>query len=137
MRQAQESELDLVMVSETAKPPVCKIVNYGQYRYQEQKKERLSRKNSKAQVVKELKLSPKISDNDFNVRVNKCKEFLTKGYNVKIFVPFRGREIMHPELGRRVIERFIETVKDIGGMDQGQGIMTAHKSMMTMILPKH
>ncbi len=125
------------MVSENAKPPVCKIVNYGQYRYQEQKKERLSRKNNKAQVVKELKLSPKISDNDFNVRINKCKEFLGKGYTVKIVVPFRGREIMHPELGRKVIERFIEIVKDLGSVDQAQGIVSANRSMTTMITPKH
>jgi len=125
------------MVSENAKPPVCKIVNYGQYRYQEQKKERVARKNNKAQVVKELKLSPKISENDFNVRINKCKEFLEKGYTVKVFVPFRGREIMHPELGRKVIEKFIDLVKELGSVDQAQGIVSANRSMTTMITPKH
>lgn len=108
-------------------------MDYGQFQYQEKKKEKLSRKNSKAQVIKEVKMSPKISIHDFQVRVNRGREFLEKGHTVKLFVPFRGREIVHPELGTNVINRYIEAIKDLGQSDQG--INRAARSMMVMITP--
>lgn len=133
LKNAQDKDLDLVMVSENAKPPVCRIIDYGQYRYQQQKKEKQARKSSKTNVIKELKMSPKISDHDYQVRVNRGREFLGKGYTVKLLIFFRGREIIHPELGSRLVTRFLEDVSDIGKSDQG--ISKAHRNIIAMISP--
>ncbi len=107
--------LDLVLISENANPPVGKIVDYGQYMYQQKKKEKQSRRT--AQVTKEVKMSPKISNHDYQVRVDKTIKFLSKRYKVKVNIFFRGREIVHHSLGVKLIKRFIEDVKEYGTAD--------------------
>lgn len=122
------------MVSENTVPPVCKLIDYGQYKYKQQKKEKKSRKSSKSHVIKEIKMSPKISGHDFQIRVNKGLEFLKKGYKIKLLIPFRGREIIHPELGEAVAKKFIESVKEIGQPEHE--LTRAHRSMVVIIQPK-
>ena len=133
LSQAQSLGLDLVMVSEGSTPPVCRLIDYGQYKYQQQKKEK-SNKKSRGQVTKEVKMSPKISSHDYNVRVNRATDFLKKGYKVKLFVPFRGREIVHPELGTAIINKFLDEIKEIGVPESG--ISRAPRAMTVMINPK-
>ncbi len=134
LSRAATSDLDLVMVSDSAKPPVCRLINYGQFRYQQQKKEKLARKSNKGQVVKELKMSPKISDHDFMVKLNRGRDFLAKGFNIKLVLSFKGREMMHPELGEVLIKRFIENISDIGVPEQGMS--RTGRAMIVMINPK-
>jgi translation initiation factor IF-3 len=132
--QAKEKGLDLLLISDVATPPVCKLIDFGQYKYQQQKKKKQNKKGGKGQVVKELKMSPKISDHDYQVRVNKATEFLKKGYKVKVTLRFRGREIVHPELGKKVIARFIETISEVGVPDAP--LNQVNKLMMVMLSPK-
>ena len=134
LMQINERNLDLLLVSEEATPPVCKLVDFGQYKYQQRKKDKLSKKSSKAQVTKELKLSPKISDHDFMVRVNHAREFLTKRFKVKMSLSFRGREIVHPELGEQVAKRFIEELADLGIPDES--LSRSDRSLVVFINPK-
>ena len=113
--QAKNAGLDLLLIAESANPPVCKLVNIGQYKYEQQKKEKKSRKSQPSHITKELKLSVKISDHDYMVRVNRAKGFLDKGYTVKVSILFKGREIARKDLGRNVIQRFIKDIADHGG----------------------
>jgi translation initiation factor IF-3 len=117
LARAKDFGLDLFLVSPTAEPPIAKILDYGHYRYDKEKKQKEARKknNQKAvNIVKELKLTPRIGAHDFNVRVKHGREFLEKGYKVKITVFFKGREDTHPELGQELIFRFLEQVGDLG-----------------------
>lgn len=131
---AREADLDLLLVAEATDPPVCKIINFGQFKYQQRKKEKQSKKLTKGQIIKELKMSPKISEHDFLVRVNRGREFLEKGFKVKVSVPFRGREIIHPELGQKIAARFIEQVKDLGVLEGN--ISQAGRSLLAFVNPK-
>lgn len=131
---AKDAGLDLMMVSETSDPPVCKIVNFGQFKYQQKKKEKQSQKKAKGQVIKELKMSPKISEHDFQVRVNRGREFLEKGFKLKVSIPFRGREIIHPELGQNIASRFIDLVKDLGTLEGN--VTQAGRSLLAFVNPK-
>ena len=129
---SQNQNLDLLLVTEDAKPPVCKIVDFGQYKYEQQKKRKLAKKNSKTQVVKEIKLSPKISENDFQVRVKMAQKFLTKGYAIKLTVWFKGREASRKDLGKVVIDRFLETIQDLG---EASGTLShSHRSISQNIV---
>ena len=105
MSKANEMGLDLVLIAPTAKPPVAKIMDYGKYRYQEEKKLKEQRKNQVKIVIKEIKLSVKIADNDIDYKVKHAREFLEKGYHVKFRVFLRGREMAHPEAGKEVLLR--------------------------------
>ncbi len=134
LRQAETDGLDLLLVSPEAKPPVCKIVDFGQYRYEQQKKEKNAKKGSRGNVIKELKLSPKISEHDYQVRVTNGKKFLEKGYKVKATVVFKGREITHPELGRGVMERYIEDLKELGQAESS--VVQAGRTLTMVIGPK-
>ena len=134
IRLAKEKDLDLLLVSETADLPVCKIINFGQFKYQQAKKDKLTKKSSRQNVLKELKMSPKIGQNDYQIRVNRGREFLKKGYRVKLSIPFRGREIVHPELGQELVRKYLESVSDVGLPD---GIVnSAHRSLVVIINPK-
>ncbi len=97
---AQESELDLVMISPNAKPPVCKIVDYGKFRYEQMRREKEARKKQKVTEVKEIRLSPNIDMNDLNTKANQARKFLAKGDKVKVSLRFRGREMAHVNVGR-------------------------------------
>ncbi len=130
---ALQSGLDLLLLSDSAVPPVCKLVDFGQFKYQQQKKEKLNRKNTKSQVTKEIKLGPKISEHDYQVKLNRGKEFLAKRFKVKISIMFRGREIMHIDLGRNLVNRFIQDVSELGN---GSEIVQSGKSLVVIVNPK-
>jgi len=118
MSKANELSLDLVLIAPNAKPPVAKIMDYGKYKYQEEKKLKEQRKNQVKIVVKEIKLSVKIAENDIAYKVKHAREFLEKGYHVKFRVFLRGREMAHPEAGKEVLLRVWPMVEDIAVMDK-------------------
>lgn len=113
MRLAAEAELDLVKIAPTAKPPVCKIIDYGKYRYELSRKEKEAKKKQKVVELKEIRLSPNIDDNDLNTKVNATRKFLTKGNKVKITLRFRGREMAHMHSSKHILDDFSERVSDI------------------------
>ncbi len=110
---AREFDLDLVEVAENAKPPVCRIMDYGKYKYEAAQRAKDSRKKSTNIVVKELKYRPKIARGDFNTKTSKVRKFLEEGHKVKLTIMFRGREVQHPELGRRILDEVSELMEDI------------------------
>ena len=112
-----ELGLDLVEVSPEANPPVARLMNYGKYKYEQSQKARESKKKQTKITVKELKLKPKISPNDFAIKLSKAKEFLENGNKVKFTMWFRGRESEHPEYGQRVLDKYEEELKDISTVD--------------------
>ncbi|MGX4669871.1 translation initiation factor IF-3 [Cerasibacillus sp. JNUCC 74] len=114
---AQKRNLDLVLVAPNAKPPVCRIMDYGKYRFEQQKKEKEARKKQKVINVKEVRFTPGIGDHDFETKLKNARKFLQKGDKVKAAVRFRGRAITHKELGREVLDRFAEEVKDIATVE--------------------
>jgi len=111
---AQDLGLDLVEISPQAKPPVCKIVDYGKYRYQQTKKERESKKAQHQIKVKEVKLKPNIDEHDFQVKLRRARDFLEKGNKVKVTCMFRGREMMHRDVGQRVVDRLCDELSEVG-----------------------
>lgn len=114
---ARELELDLVEVAEKANPPVCRIMDYGKYEYQARQKAKESRRKSTNVVIKEMKYRPKIGQGDFETKTRKVEAFLAEGHKVKITIMFRGREVHHPELGRRILDRVAETVENVGKVE--------------------
>ncbi|MCH1512811.1 MAG: translation initiation factor IF-3 [Acidimicrobiales bacterium] len=131
LEKARDLELDLVEVAENANPPVCRIMDYGKYKYEAAQRAKDSRKKSTNIVVKELKYRPKIAEGDFNTKTKKVRKFLEDGHKVKLTIMFRGREVQHPELGRRILDRVAELMEDIA-------ILEAYPQLdgrnMTMIL---
>jgi translation initiation factor IF-3 len=113
LRQAQDAGLDLVLISPKAKPPVARIMDYGKFRFQQQKKEKENRKKQKTIDVKELRLSPTIEGNDFNFKLKHARKFLEKGAKVRISIRFRGRAITHKDLGREVLQKMADETADI------------------------
>lgn len=109
---ANERGMDLVKIAPQAKPPVCKIMDYGKYKFELSKREKEGRKNQKVVNIKEVQLSPSIDTNDFNTKCNNAIKFLKKGDKVKVMVRFRGREVSHSELGAVLLNRFAEQAKD-------------------------
>ena len=114
---ADEQELDLVLVQANAKPPVAKIMDYGKFRFDSQKKQREQRKNQKIVSIKEVRLSPTIDDNDFNTKKKNAVKFLEKGNKVKVSIRFRGRAITHKEIGREVMDRFATDLEEIAKVE--------------------
>ncbi|QKY69643.1 translation initiation factor IF-3 [Lentibacillus sp. CBA3610] len=114
---AQTRNLDLVLVAPNAKPPVCRIMNYGKYRYEQQKKEKEARKKQKVINVKEVRFTPGIGEHDFNTKLKNARKFLSKGDKVKASVRFRGRAITHKDLGREVLDRLAEETKDVATIE--------------------
>jgi translation initiation factor IF-3 len=112
LKLAVEKELDLVEVAPTAKPPVCRIMDYGKYRYEQSKREREARKKQRIIEVKEIRMTPKIEEHDFQVKVKAAQKFLKDGDKVKAMIRFRGREIVHAELGRTLLMQLFESVRD-------------------------
>ncbi|UCZ52236.1 translation initiation factor IF-3 [Bacillus shivajii] len=117
LEMAQNANLDLVMVAPNAKPPVCRIMDYGKFRYEQQKKEKEARKKQKVINVKEVRLSPNIEEHDFNTKLRNARKFLTKGDKVKAAIRFRGRAITHSQLGREVLERLAKECEDIATIE--------------------
>lgn len=118
LEMARERNLDLVEVAPQAKPPVCKLMDYNRWKYEQQKKQREAKKKQRVQDVKELKIRPAIDDHDFNVKARNARRFLMEGDKVKAVIVFRGREIVHLELGQRVLERLYESIKDVGAIER-------------------
>ena len=131
---AQEKELDLVLVSETAKPPVCKIMDYGKYKYERDKKLKEAKKKQHNADVKEVKMRYKIEEHDYNVRVKNAQRFLKSGDKVKATVSFRGREIQHSNLAISLLKRMAADLKDFGEVQQAP--KREGRNMMMMIAPK-
>ncbi|MDZ7834258.1 MAG: translation initiation factor IF-3 [Alkalibacterium sp.] len=134
MRMAEDSNMDLVLVSPNAKPPVARIMDYGKYRYEQQKKEREARKNQKIVNIKEIRLSPTIDDHDFNTKLRNARKFLDNGDKVKVSIRFRGRAITHKEIGREVLERMAEETADISQVESKAKM--DGRSMFLMLAPK-
>ncbi len=118
MRLARDADLDLVKIAPNAKPPVCKIVDYGKFRYEQMRKEKEAKKKQKVTEVKEIRLSPNIDMNDLNTKANMAKKFLTKGDKVKVSLRFRGREMAHINVGRQILDSFYEKLSDIAVVDK-------------------
>ncbi len=117
-RLATEAQLDLVEVAPLAKPPVCRIMDYGKYKYEQQKREKEAKKKQKLVTIKEVKVRPNIEDHDFQVKLKNAQRFLQDGDKVKATVMFRGRELSHPELGRQVLVRMAGELKDIANIER-------------------
>jgi translation initiation factor IF-3 len=115
---AREHNLDLVEVASTAAPPVCRLLDYGKYKYEQAKKERETRKSRKASLVREVRLRPRIEDHDLESKIRLIERLLAEGDKVKVTVFFRGREITRPELGRKVLQGVLNRLKDKAVVDQ-------------------
>ncbi|MEN6412237.1 MAG: translation initiation factor IF-3 [Veillonellales bacterium] len=118
MRLAGEQQLDLVEVAPTAKPPVCRIMDYGKFRYEQQKRDKETKKKQKIVTVKEVKLRPNIEDHDFSVKKKNAERFLQDGDKVKVTIMFRGRELSHPELGRQLLIKMAAELKEIATVER-------------------
>ncbi|MCJ7836003.1 translation initiation factor IF-3 [Cuneatibacter sp. NSJ-177] len=118
LRMAREEELDLVMIAPTANPPVCKIIDYGKYRYELSRKEKEAKKKQKIIETKEVRLTPNIDENDLNTKVKAARKFLEKGDKVKVTLRFRGREMSHMGQSRHILDDFAEKVADIATVDK-------------------
>ena len=131
---AEERQLDLVKIAPQARPPVCKLMDYGKYRFEQSKKEREFRKNQKVITVKEVRLSATIEDHDVDVKFKNAVKFLKEGNKVKVTIRFRGRQITHSEIGRQVMTEFAERIKEYGTVDKAPTIEGRNMSMF--ITPK-
>lgn len=130
---AQTRNLDLVLVAPNAKPPVCRIMDYGKYRYEQQKKEKEARKKQKTINVKEVRFSPGIGDHDFETKLKNARKFLEKGDKLKASVRFRGRAITHKELGMEVLNRLADELKDVATVESKPKM--EGRSMFMMLAP--
>ena len=118
MKLAQEAELDLVKIAPTAKPPVCKIIDYGKYRYELARKEKEARKKQKVVELKEVRLSPNIEENDLNTKINAARKFVTKGNKVKITLRFRGREMAHMQASRHILDDIAKELEEVAVVEK-------------------
>ncbi len=134
LRLAESKELDLVEVSPTATPPVCRVMDYGKFRYLQKKKVQESRKHQTQVLVKEVKLGSRTSEHDIDFKVNHIRRFLEKKQRVKVSVFFRGREITHPEIGKEMIGKVVEKIQDIGA-PEGQARMEG-RNMSVLVVPR-
>ena len=126
---AEERQLDLVKIAPQARPPVCKLMDYGKYRFEQSKKEREFRKNQKVITVKEVRLSATIEDHDVDVKYKNAVKFLKDGNKVKVTIRFRGRQITHSEIGRQIMTEFAERIKEYGTVDKAPMIEGRNMSM--------
>ncbi len=132
---AEEKHLDLVLLSPNAEPPVCRLMDYGKYRYETLKKQKEQRKNQKNSETREIRLSPRIDDHDLETKSKKVFEILEEGDKVKVSVRFRGRELGHTEQGKEVLDRVTELVSEVGQVDKAPKM--EGRSMVMFFAPKH
>ncbi|MFI3201475.1 MAG: translation initiation factor IF-3 [Eubacteriales bacterium] len=118
MRMAEEAELDLVKIAPTAKPPVCRIVDYGKFKYEQARKEKESRKKQKTIEIKEIRLSPNIDKNDLNTKISAAKKFIGKGDKVKVTLRFRGREMAHMGTSKHILDDFAKELAEIAVVEK-------------------
>lgn len=134
MKLAREAELDLVKIAPTAKPPVCKIIDYGKYRYELARKEKEAKKKQKTIEIKEVRLSPNIEDNDLKTKVNAARKFIEKGDKVKVTLRFRGREMAHIHASKHILDDFAEQLSDIAVVEKPAKL--EGRSMMMFLTEK-
>ncbi len=134
LRIAEERQLDLVEIAPQAKPPVCRIMDFGKYKYEQSKKEKEARKKQKIVEIKEIKLRPNIEDHDFFVKVRNASRFLREGDKVKATIIFRGREIVHTQLGKQLLVRLSEELKDLGNVERQPKL--EGKNMIMILTPR-
>ncbi len=128
---ARKNDLDLVEVAPIAVPPVCRLLDYGKYKYEQAKKERELRKSQKVSLLREVRLRPKIGSHDFEAKARSVRKLLNEGDKVKVTILFRGREITHPEIGQRLLQRMVELQKDTATVDRQPSTVDRR---MTLIL---
>ncbi len=131
MKLAEEAGVDLVKIAPTAKPPVCKIVDYGKFKYEQARKDKEAKKKQKIVEIKEIRLSPNIDTNDLNTKVNAARKFISKGDRVKVTLRFRGREMAHMNTSKHILDDFAEALSDIAVMDKAPKV---EGRSMTMFL---
>jgi translation initiation factor IF-3 len=134
LRIAEEKGLDLVEVSPKAVPPVCKIMDYGRFKYDQSKKTKAARKHQSTVLLKEVKFRPKTDDHDFDFKVRHIRRFLQEGNKTRLVIAFRGREIVHPEVGNQVLNRVVQAVSDIAGVEQSPSM--EGRRMVMIIAPR-
>ena len=131
---AQSQGLDLVEVSPTARPPVCRIMDYGKFKYEQNRRARKAKKNQHQMQLKEIKLRPKIEDHDYTFKMQHAREFLEERDKVKVTVTFRGREMAHQEIGHRLIQKFIATLADVATVESSP--RTEGRTLSAVLMPK-
>lgn len=134
LKLAEEQQLDLVNIAPTARPPVCKLMDYGKYRFEMSKKEREIKKNQKIMETKEVRLSATIEDHDIDVRYRQAVKFLQDGNKLKVTIRFRGRQIAHSEIGNQVMQEFAERIKDYGTVERRP--VVEGRNMTMMVAPR-
>ncbi|MBQ7516114.1 MAG: translation initiation factor IF-3 [Schwartzia sp.] len=134
LRLAEEQHLDLVEVAPKAKPPVCRIMDFGKFRYEQQKREKEAKKKQKVITIKEVKLRPNIEQHDFEVKLKNALRFVQEGNKVKVTIMFRGREMSHPELGKEVLSRVAEQMKDLVSIERDAKL--EGRNMIMILAPK-
>lgn len=134
IREAEERGLDLVEVAPKAVPPVCRIMDYGKYRYEQKRRARESRKHQHMVTVKEIKYRPKIDKHDFEYKTNHVREFLQEGNKVKITIMFRGREMAHPEFGQEILRKVVEATKDLCAEEPNVDSLPLEGRNMSLVL---
>lgn len=133
-RRAQELGYDLVEVAPTSQPPVCRIMDYGKYKYELQKKEHQSRKHQKSTQVKEIKLRPRTDRHDLEIKIRQIKGFLTEGNKTKVTVTFRGREMANQEMGRTMMKTVVQEIADVGTVEYAPRM--EGRSLIMIVAPK-
>ena len=133
LQMAQDAGLDLVEVAPQSQPPVCKIIDYGKFRYDQTKREKESRKTQHQVKVKEVKLKPNIDEHDFQTKLKRARQFLEKGNKVKLTCFFRGREMAHTDVGKKVVQRFCDELVDVGTLEAPLKMMG--RSLTSVIAP--
>ena len=129
LRIADEQGLDLVKISPQANPPVCKLMDYGKFRFEQSKREKEARKNQHVVEIKEIRMSPGIDVGDFNVKLKNAQKFLADGDRVKVSVRFRGREVAHTDIGKKLLDKFAEQCAEVSNVDKGAKLEGRNMSM--------
>lgn len=136
MEMAEEAGLDLVEISPNSKPPVCKIINYGKYKFELEKKAKEAKKNQQIIKLKEIRLQPKIDKHDYDFKLEHVKTFLAEGDKVKITIRFRGRQLAHMYLGEEVLKKYEEDLKEFGIIEKAPSVEGKNMSMIVAPLKK-
>jgi translation initiation factor IF-3 len=132
---ARENDLDLVEVAPTAVPPVCRLLDYGKFKYEQAKKERETRKTQHASVLREIRMRPKIDTHDLRMKARNAEKFLKSGDKVKVTVMFRGREMVHPEIGRAILEQVSDQLKEVSVVERPPNM--EGRFLSTILAPGH
>lgn len=134
LRHAQDAQLDLVKIASDAKPPVCKVMDFGKFKYEQSKREKEARKNQKIINIKEIRMNPTIDEHDFQVRLKNTLKFLKDGDKVKVSIRFRGRQMAHTKLGEEVLNKMAENIKELGVVERAPKM--EGRNMIMILSPK-